>query len=204
MFDNARDANQYLSGTVCYWDGNPIYVDHVDGAFNAIGYNLPMKARGENPLIRADVRDRRFNCREFNLGYVNLQSYGQAFYMSRVPHRGVQQGLCDANVMFEGRPKDPAKPPPRLRNILTDPGFAAMLRGTYPTPAEAADQLGKSHSVAFSAELCVKKHPRFSNLRFLEYRGREVSFSETLTFKLPDEFRYLQESCEPHGVLERN
>jgi hypothetical protein len=49
--------------------------------------------------------------------------------------------------------------------------------------------------------VALKRHGVLTNLHFLEYKGREISFSETPEFHLPTEFEYLREICGPTGVL---
>lgn len=200
MYDRADDANTYLRHTVCYWDGQPIYIERVGGDFMMSYYVLPITNLSD--LQTADVRDARFNCKQYQLGYMNSTKMGQSFHVTRRPARQVQQGLCDNNISFAGQ-LDPYADRIGIGQAIRDPGFVDMLKGVYPnmeqTKARLADK--KVQSVAVSPQLAVKRHPRFNNLHFLEYKGREISFSETLEFALPDEFKYLREICAPTGVL---
>lgn len=208
-FDNARDANQYLAGTVCYWGESPFFVDHVDETFQAHGYLLPLTNNSAVQLV--DCNDRRFNCREYKLGYMN-SAEGSAYYVSRLPARHVQQGIAGTNTLFL-RAGD-AIPARRdrfggrgygMQEAIRDQGFVDMLQGRYPPAEEVARRLveGGARSVAVSRFLAIKRHPQFKNLNFLEYKGREVSYSETLAFDLPEEFVYLRELCQPAGVLKQ-
>jgi hypothetical protein len=202
MFDNARDANQYLSNTVCYWNGAPFYVESVNPEMEARGYLLPIN----NASLRmsVDVRDVRFNCREFKLGYVNT-AWGFASYVSRVPVRGLSQGIGDNNLRFEGNGVDAAgrHQDVFVQNLLRDQGFADMLNGVYPDRAEVERRLADPAvlSVAVSPWVSIKKHTQFRNLFYLEYKGREIAWSETDRFALPPEFNYLREIIQPTGTL---
>jgi hypothetical protein len=200
MYDRADDANTYLRHTVCYWDGQPIYVERVGGDFQMSYYVLPITNLSD--LQYADVRDARFNCKQYQLGYMNSAKMGQSLHVTRRPARQVQQGLCDNNTSFAGQ-VDPYGDRMGMGQAIRDPGFVDMLKGVYPNMEETKARLAnkKVQSVAVSPQLAVKRHPQFSNLHFLEYKGREISFSETLEFALPDEFKYLREICAPTGVL---
>lgn len=200
VYDNAADANSYLRGTVCYWGDAPIYVDRVTPDFLAHYYVLPLTGNAE--MVTGDIRDRMFNCQQYRLGYMNSVTRTQSFHVSRRPARQLQQGLCDNNMIFRGN-LDRFDDGYGMGRAIRDQGFVDMLRGTYPTVEEVRAQLvdKKVQSVAVSPQLAVKRHPQFSNLHFLEYKGREISFSETLEFALPDEFKYLREICAPTGVL---
>lgn len=200
MFDNAADANSYLRNTICYWGPDPIYIDHVDEGFQAHYYLLPTS--GDQMLSVGDVRDPMFNCRRFNIGYMNSATQSKVFHVTRIPARQMQQGLCDNNLRFVGA-VDPFGGMYGVRRARKDPGFAAMLRGEYPELQQVKLMLAdpKVKSMAVSPCLSLKRHPQFNNLHFLEYKGREISFSETLEFTLPTEFKYLREVCAPTGVL---
>jgi hypothetical protein len=199
VFDNARDANQYLNNTVCYWNGQPIYIERVDGDFMASGYMLPLT--GKTAQSRYDVRDPAFNCREYRLGYMNSERLGQAVFLSRRPVRGVSQGICDNNISFigvNGRGREIS-----VGNSIRDQGFVDMLMGRYPSRDEVLTKFEDVNvpSVALSSCVALKRHGVLTNLHFLEYKGREISFSETPEFRLPTEFEYLREICGPTGVL---
>jgi len=199
VFDNARDANQYLNNTVCYWNGQPIYVERVDGDFMASGYLLPLT--GRSVRTQYDVRDPSFNCREYRLGYMNSGRIGQAVFLSRRPVRGISQGLCDNNISFigaNGRNREMS-----VTNAIREQGFVDMLIGQYPSRDEVLAKFEdpKVPSVALSPYVALKRHGVLTNLHFLEYKGREISFSETPEFCLPTEFEYLREICGPTGVL---
>lgn len=201
MFDNARDANQYLAATVCYYDGHPVYIEAVGADFNASAYRLPYT--GASKRINFDVRSPQFNCREFKLGYMNSEQTGKAIFVSRRPARGMAQGLSDTNLAFtvDGVIGARGRGAMALNAAIRDQGFADMLLGLYPDRATAEKSFKDRQAVAVSPWLAIKKHGTLTNLRFLEYRGREISYSETFEFDLPEEFQYLREICRPVGCL---
>lgn len=199
MFDNVRDAHQYLNNTVCYWNGEPIYIERVGEGFMASGYNLPLTPGMDRSYY--DVRDPAFNCREYRIGYMNSERLGHAIFLSRRPVRGVSQGLCENNLSFlgmNGRVREMS-----VANAIRDQGFVDMLKGKYPSRDEVLKKFEnvKTPSVALSPYIALKRHDVLTNLHFLEYKGREISFSETPEFQLPTEFEYLREICGPTGVL---
>jgi len=200
MFDRADDANSYLRATVCYWGNDPIYVERVTPDFFAHFYVLPLN--GSSQIQTGDVRDARFNCQQYRLGYMNYGKTGNSYHVSRRPARQMQQGLSDNNLTIAGA-RDAYGDMLGLAKAIRDQGFVDMLKGVYPTMEEVRAKLldKRTKSVAVSPQLAVKRHPQFNNLHFLEYKGREISFSETLEFALPDEFKYLREICAPTGVL---
>lgn len=199
MYDNVRDAQSYLNGTVAFWDGAPIYIERIEADFGVSGYKLPVDGRAVRETF-GTINDKRFQCQQYRLGYLNW-STGAALYVSRRPHRGVHQGLSDQNLSII----DGLGNPQSMARAIREQGFADMLMGKYPTPAEAAKMMDKkgTTSVAFDRYLAVSRHPHFENLRFLKYKGRDVSWSDKNEFKLPEEFKYLQQICEPTGIIEK-
>lgn len=205
LYDNLRDARQYLEGTVAYWEGDPVYVGGVEqGAgksLSAFVYRLPYRA---TDAFHVDISDERFNCFKYKLGYVN-KADGEVFYVSRRPSRGVAQGICGNNLSIrnidgqdQGRIRD------EFVRLIKDTGFRDALMGKYPTVAEAREQLvanPKLRAVAFNKYFCLKRHPNFTNLFFLGYKGEEIAFSATQEFTLPTELSYLKEVCTPSGIV---
>lgn len=196
-FDNQRDASSYLSNTVCYYNGVPIYIEAIDANLMAHAYNLPYN--GQVRLV--DINSELFNCREYKLGYMNAAD--GCYYVSRRPSRGTAQGICDNNLSFIPSDNDRHHRGTNMARAVQDPGLVQMLTGIYPTIPEALQKLEHPNvnAVAISRHLCIKKHPQFNNLRFLEYKGQEISFSDTNAFDLPEDFQYLREICNPTGVL---
>lgn len=207
MYDNAGDANRYLSGTVAYWDGDPVYIFEVTNRQNDAGRRIIMAYVCKIPMggqleFWIDINDAKFNCMKYQLGYCNSKEYG-AIYVSRRPARIQSQGICGANLSAKGL-ADGLRGRDIFGHLTRDPGFVDMLTGKYPTADEARKMLEanpKIKAVAFSPTLCFKRHPRFSNLLFLGYKGDDVAYSDSGEFTLPEEYHYLRETCQPKGCL---
>jgi len=204
MYDNINDAARYLNGTICYWKGEPFYVDEmandVEGGLEAIGRTLPLQ-RGN--AVRANIASPDFNAFKYQLGYCN-RANGKAAYITRRPARIQSQGLVPSNLAVNFGDGTRFASRDDLRNWVSDPGFVDMLKGVYPTMEEArakmmADKTIKS--VAFDKHICLRRHESFTNLFYLSYKGEDISWSDDGAFALPDEYKYLTESCQPKGCL---
>lgn len=206
MYDNAQDANRYLSNTVCYWAGEPVYVAECRASRNdrnaieAYVYKLPY---GFSEGFYCNIGDERFNAFKFRLGYINHNN--NVVYMSRRPARIQSQGLCSNNVnirgSLNGRHRDD------FNDLVRSKGLTDMLMGKYPTLDEARKTLLEKsdvRAVAFSREFAIKRHPQFKNLFFLSYKGEDVSYSDTAEFSLPEEYKYLNEISSQKGCLKRH
>lgn len=201
MFDNAADANAYLRRNVIMWDGQPAYVHEVHasakGGIEASIQLLPLT--DARKLETVDIADKRFNCRLYNLGYM-LTENGRLFYVSRLPSREMPQGLAQGNLKFVSTNRNRID----FGNALYDKGFRDMLMGNYMSPKDTLKTLTDNKAatgVCVSPVLAVTRHAKFKDLLFLEYKGKEVSFSQTLEFSLPSEFKHLAEVCQPTGLL---
>lgn len=204
MYDNAGDAGRYLAGTVCTWDGRPVYVSDVRngearGSITARIHYLPYAM---SPEFWVDIADPRFNATQFRLGYMNCGD-GRARFVSRTPARIQSQGLCQGNTRFRGAPEGIA-PSFGFKQAIREQGWVDMMTGVYPSMEGAQDRLAndaRCASVGISRDFAVVRHPKFKKLFFLEYRGREIAFSDVpVSFTLPEEYRFLKEVCEPLGV----
>lgn len=201
MFDNAADANAYLRRTIIMWDGAPAYVHEVrasaKGGIEATVQLLPLD--DGRKLETVDINDSKFNCRLYNLGYMQ-SGRGGLFYVTRLPSREMPQGLATNNLKFTSATRGRMD----FGNAIYDKGFRDMLMGKYTSPKDALKTLSDDKAVAgvcVSPVLAVTRHDKFKDLLFLEYKGREVSFSQSLEFSLPPEFKYLAEVCQPTGLL---
>lgn len=205
MYDNLQDAARYLNGTICYWQGEPFYVDEIslaaDGrAFQAVGRSLPLNVGNH---VSANIADPGFNAFKYQLGYCN-QRKGQAIYITRRPARIQSQGLISANLAVNPGSGTRFASRDDMRNWVNDAGFVSMLKGEYPTMEEARAKMMADKdlkSIAFDKHICLRRHDSFSNLFYLSYKGEDISWSEDGAFVLPDEYTYLTESCQPKGCL---
>lgn len=203
MYDNLNDASRYLSSTVCYWDGVPVYVSDMRRSennreeFDAYCYELPYNG------ARADWRnisDPRFNAFKFQMGYMNI---GDSIrYMSRRPARIQSQGLCGNNTSIIGGNGMNGRG--EFTEVIRHQGFKDMLMGVYPTIEEARQKLMENprlRGMAFSREFAIKRHRAFNNLFFLSYKGEDISYSDTAEFSLSDDFSHLKEITIKKGAL---
>lgn len=201
MFDNMDDCRRYLNGSVCFINDEPVYVSGFD-RWSAVCYNLPL---GDKTTMQ-DVRDSAFRASKYKLGYVN-RANGDVFYTERWPARIQAQGLCAANlaVVVNGETRMMGRAM-FDRDCLRDKGFRDMLCGKYPSIDEARKMLlgnKGARAVAFGPHHAIRRHEQFSNLYFLEYKGRPISHSQTGEFSLCEEFQYLEEVCSRAQCLER-
>lgn len=209
MYDNANDAYRYLQGTVVYWNGTPVYVSDVqtiDRVIKALVRPIPIRGgRGDEEWVSID--DPNFNCMKYNLGYVNLVN-GTVAYVTRRPARAQAQGLASQNVSVQyshgidqrhwGRADIWAD---LVRN---QPGLGECLMGKYPSLDEARAKLMADKTVkavAFDRYFAIKRHSEFSNLFFLNYKGEDISWSDSSEFSLPDGYKHLMEMCNEKGCL---
>ena len=210
MYDNVNDASRYLGNTICYWDGEPFYVDGVvsdvtpEGRlyFKAIGRSIPWGPRGDND-ITCDIADARFNAFKYTLGYYNSKN-GRADFVTRRPSRIQSQGITASNLSVNRNGQVRQANRDDLRSWLSDKGFRDMLRGEYPTIEEVRAKMQEDKtikSMAFDRFMALRRHENFTNLFYLAYKGEDVSWSDDGAFVLPNEFTYLTESCQPKGCL---
>lgn len=206
MYDNAEDGNRYLAGCIGYYNDEPVLIDQIRGDMIVRARKLPIDVHGNDNHIRFPLNDPGFNVTKFNLGYHNTP-FG-AVFIQRRPARIVQQGISAANLNYRGPDDNQQGPLPRgwMSDWLYKQSFADSLSGRYPTIGEAREMLNQNkqlRSVAFDRLFAIKRHDRFNNLYFLEYRGREIAHSQSEQFVLPREFDYLGEICTEKGVAER-
>lgn len=203
MYDNANDAHRYLNNTVCMFDGKPVYVaecrrnrDNRNG-IDVIAYPIPYT--GLDAAFVIDLADARFNAMKFKLGY--MQYGDDVVYLSRRPSRIQSQGLCGSNVTVRGNRDLNGRG--GFNVVVREKGFSDMMTGEYKTPDEARKMLTENprlRAVPISRDIALKRHGTFKNLFFLAYKGEDVAYSDNPTFKLPEEYSYLNEICKKRGV----
>lgn len=184
------------------FDGKPVYVSEcrrngLNRGIDVVTYPIPYT--GLDAPIVFDVSDDRFNAMKFKLGYMN---YGNdAIYLSRRPSRIQSQGLCSSNVTIRGNGVLGGRNGFSL--LIREQGMADMMTENYPSPDKARKILTERpnvRAVAISRDIALKRHRTFKNLFFLAYKGEDVAYSDNPTFKLPEEYSYLNEICKKRGV----
>jgi hypothetical protein len=198
MFDNAADADRFLSGTICYYDNVPIYIDRVASNMRVRARSLPLNHNDYDGLqgrLEFELEDPLFNYTQFNLGYVNGTTEAQ--FIMRIPLRGNSQGLCSQNVRtVDGARLD-------FVSYMYHDGFKLMMRGEYPTFNEAVRQLSVSEQMrgrAFSRNLAVRRHPEINRLIHICYKGRDIGWGDGDRFTIGDEYAHLFEIIEASGA----
>ena len=185
------------------FDGKPVYVMECRrgqvnrNGIEALAYPIPYT--GYDDVIVIDLADDRFNAMKFKLGYMQ---YGNGVvYLSRRPSRIQSQGLCGSNVTVRGSRDLNGRVGFSL--VIREKGFSDMMTGEYKTPDEARKMLienAQLRAVPISRDIALKRHHTFNNLFFLAYKGEDVAYSDNPTFKLPEEYSYLNEICKKRGV----
>lgn len=203
LYENSQDAHRYLSGTVCAWEGVPVYVHEVNRNFEAFVSPLPLGSAIERYV---DTRSPNFNCTRFRTGFVNDRNGRTCSYLYRAPSRTTAQGLSAQNsrVKIPGNPERFGIARDMFHEFVRSPTFADALMGTYPSKADVIREMMADRRIisrAFSRDFCIRRHPDFSNLFYLNYRGDDVAWGEGARFALPKEYTYLNEVCDKQGAL---
>ena len=204
IFDNAGDADRFLSGCLCFWRGEPVYIDHVNGDFKAMAMSLPLELGKSDPYggltyktMEIDIRESDFNCRNYTLGYANIPE--GAAYFSRTPSRTNPQGLCNQNMLRDGQGDRHVN----FLNLVGTQEFRDMLVGKYPTYEEVVAKVLGDRKVpiyAFTRQLAVGRHTDIPELLMLYYKGVAVGWGTSSVFTVSKMFTHLKEVMQEHGV----
>lgn len=204
-YESVDDARMRLRQTVVLYEGKPVLIRDIvrsdkpgDGIFRVLFDELPSTKRApaipEEEPRRKYISSKYFDIAPFKMGYVNAPT--GAFYCSRMPNRMQKQGLCGEN--FQGRDNH--------GNVITFATFLstkevpAMIRGDYPSFANAVRALAKAPSVAFSRDFCVMKDEILEELFHLYHKGKKVGVSLNGRITLGKNFLCLKESLEELGL----
>lgn len=193
-FDNLDDVNTKFAGTICYYEGVPVYVkaalyDDEPGKFTLQINALNQKTK----IIKLD--DKAFNYKDYNIGYVN--SGVQAVWWFRKPIKQYRQGLKKDQMSVIV---------PNLYNPELDMSFSFgkpvvnMLENSYPSMKDITDHIrnGEAVSIAFHKDFAIawdKLHNDF----IIEYRGKAVGVGldpEIKSFRLIAEHQHLTEALK--------
>ena len=76
-----------------------------------------------------------------------------------------------------------------------------MVRGIYPTYAEALETLNADYevtSVAFTKDFAVSR----DTLGFFKiaFQGEEIAYGEAFSIKVPFEYKYMEKRLKEYGV----
>ena len=199
MFDNAQDADRFLSGSICLYGGAPIYIDRVDHNMRVRARTLPLGQTdytGTEGLTEFQIDDLAFNYTTFTLGYANFER--EANFVMRTPYRGNTQGLCAQNMKTEG-----SQHRIDASVLYYTEGFRNMLQGVYPSFTEAVATLQTDARIsgrAFSRNFAVRRHPEISKLIHMCYKGRDIGWGDGDRFTIGEEHTHLGEVIEAAGA----
>jgi hypothetical protein len=145
------DVAMYLDGTVCLWDGHPVYVD-VGGGTNG---KIIIYYIGSNKKDMVEYTDDRFDYRSVQLGYMQYGS--RAFYVERLPLRKTKQAVSQENVQCRA----PCGHQLSISEAILAEGMRNCVLGQHMTEADAIRGLmgGKFKSAAVARNLAIQKEP---------------------------------------------
>lgn len=145
-----QDVSMYLNGTICLWDGKPVYVDVDNGEGGKIMIHY-LGDRKKRELV--EYTDDRFDYRSVQLGY--LQYENRAFYLERLPVRKTKQAVAHENT--GGR--SPCGRNIGISDILFSSAMNNCVLGEHMTEEEAIRGLmgGKYKSAAVSRNVAIQK-----------------------------------------------
>lgn len=189
-YDNLEDAKTKLVGTFCMYGGKAFTIkllqEVAPGKYHVTGSEM---LNGRE--VTCDIDDPKFNCSDYNIGYLNRMSAAAWFY--RVPMKQYKQGLRHDQVSmkcshrgFYGVEFRAGKP------------LGQMLENIYPTMSEAAKLLKDQEAsiVAFGRNFAMTLDTVHADY-IIEYKGGNVGFTHDLeTFKLMKEHEHLYEALK--------
>ncbi len=184
-FENPRDFNMRLSGTVIRLGKTPITVRDSEDVWMNFKY-LRSGRQG-----RVDIEDERINITPVTLGYYNSyasrRSPAGCFYLTRKPGRRYKQGLDYNSLHRVGMPIG-SRFTPHLRNL------ADTIQGRYPSLSECIDLLREGEYVqrAFHRDFSLCGHDTIE----VGYKGRFIGVFNDDEVELYDGCDWVQESLE--------
>jgi hypothetical protein len=184
-FDNMRDAEMRLVGTILFYDNRAFSVRAIDEDLRLVG-NIILT--GEDKVVEQTDELLKFHCPP--LGYVNLAE--DSLYFMRQPMRRWKQGVDMRALVCPSHGL-------RARGRIDPESLAKCMEGDYPSFERALGMFNcrnpfKQHErrgVAFS------KHFAVTDLgQSLCYKGKPVGVVENGVPLLSERHRYLTESLE--------
>jgi hypothetical protein len=145
-----QDVALYLDGTLCLWDGKPVYVDVGGGTGGKIWVHY-CGNRGVKDLV--EYTDPRFDYRSLQLGYMQVEH--RAYYVERLPWRKTKQGVAYENTF--GR--SPCGNQIHVGDYLMTAAMRDCVLGQHMTEEEAVRGLmgTKYKSAAVSRNVAIQK-----------------------------------------------
>jgi hypothetical protein len=166
-----EDKQRRLNGTVCMWEGKPVYCIIQTGRRRAGPEEIlvaPLPEATDTwkdaPWKVVKYTDPRFSYEAFPLGYINYG--GRCGYLMRSPHQQQSAGLGSGNIIIQG---DYGLGTDRF---LASQAMEDCILGKYPTLKEV---LSKGIG-AFSRNFAIRGVGRKLGL---EYQGNIIGMAST-------------------------
>lgn len=184
-FDNMRDAEMRLVGTILFYDNRAFHVTGIDEDLRVIGDII---LTNERKVVEQDDELLKFHCPP--LGYVNLPE--DSLYFMRQPMRRWKQGVDTRALVCPSYGV-------RGRGMVDHASLARCMEGDYPSLERALGMFssrnpfkqGERRGVAFSKHFAVTDRGET-----LCYKGKTVGILQDGMPVLHDRYRYLTESLE--------
>lgn len=197
LYDNIDDATSKLTGTIVYYDNQPVVVKQVGWDENDPNYvknasfclyltKSLASHRGSYNVV--PLRDPKLNYTRYNLGYANYN--GTPVWWYRIPVKQYRQGLKNDQVAnkcatpFFEAPFTPTK------------ALEAMLKVEYPSLREAIElvQENPDDGYAFHPDVAVRWDKIHEDI-LIEYKGAVIGCTDIKfnNIKLIDQNRHLVE-----------
>lgn len=184
-FDNHRDAESRLLGTILFYQGKSFLVEGISPSLKLTG---SIVTTGQNVTVSQEDPDLQYFCPP--LGNINTEA--GSFYVMRQPMRRWKQGI-DMRALF-----CPDTPRPLLHRHLHFKGLAECLEGVYPSFEESLSSFQgrnpfkqtEKARVAFSREFSV------SRTGALNYKNRQVGNIVRGVPELAEHSSWLQSKLE--------
>lgn len=173
-----EDAAMRLHGTICMYDGSPVYVDATSPGSTDPGkvfiYHLGDAIKLGKGYKVVDYRDDKFVYKSPPLGYMFYEN--KARYVSRIPDRKQRQGLSVDVVRVNPYPE-------YNDSHFTSQAMSDCILGKYHTLTQAESLVNNGvHSVPISRRLAIVRERR--GVTALAFRGRTIGYKEGDSYRL--------------------
>lgn len=190
-YDNIDDAKAKLDGTMAYYKGKAVFINHVTFDNDAqMICNLKQMGVKNTIIVKLDAPE--LNYTRYNLGYVN-GNYCSVWWQ-RIPIKQYKQGLSKGQVA----PKASNSGFYDYAEFAYNNAVVSMLENSYPDIEECSAKL-KAQEVAaraFHKDFGFTWDHLHKDL-VLEYRGTKIGIMSKLgTFDLADDYQYLKEALK--------
>jgi hypothetical protein len=161
-----EDRNRRLNGTICMYDGNPVYIRCSDPhgritlKADEVFITEPTNVFDYSGYRVVKYTDDKFCAKAFPLGYANHRE--GICYVTRKPHQQQRAGIHEGVIDVKGDSS--------THHFIYSQAMVDCIKGNYPTFEEARKTVSQGKPVAFTRFLAFR--PLYKNIYTLEYRGR--------------------------------